>query len=153
MGTSSLLVEQGVRPGGLFAPGDRFIPFRPEETQFQGVQKFFHEENLLLSRQAKKYQRRNRRNTSVSDDDDSTNSRSRDSSRNSDNSNSNTSDNAEGGNGSSSTHASRQQRQNYNSLLQETCFGEDDTTETQVENLSHFDARMSGGSTSAAMST
>lgn len=37
MGSSSLLVEQGVRPGGLFAPGDRFIPFRPEETQFQGV--------------------------------------------------------------------------------------------------------------------
>jgi len=32
MGTSSLLVEQGVRPGGLFAPGDRFIPCRPEES-------------------------------------------------------------------------------------------------------------------------
>ena len=32
MGSSSLLVEQGVRPGGLFAPGDRFIPYRPEET-------------------------------------------------------------------------------------------------------------------------
>ena len=33
-GSSSLLVEQGARPGGLFAPGDRFIPYRPEETQF-----------------------------------------------------------------------------------------------------------------------
>ena len=32
MGSSSLLVEQGVRPGGLFAAGDRFIPYRPEET-------------------------------------------------------------------------------------------------------------------------
>ena len=105
MGSSSLLVEQGVRPGGLFAPGDRFIPFRPEETQFQGVQKFYHEEQLLLSRQAKRNQRRNRRNTSMSDREDSTNSRSRDSSRNSDNSNSNTSDNVESGAGR--THASR----------------------------------------------
>ena len=34
LGSSSLLVEQGVRPGGLFAPGDRLIPFRPEESQF-----------------------------------------------------------------------------------------------------------------------
>ena len=38
IGSSSLLVEQGVRPGGLFScPGDRFIPYRPEEAQFQGV--------------------------------------------------------------------------------------------------------------------
>jgi len=49
-GSSSLLVEQGTRMGGVFSLGDRFIPCRPEESQFQGVQKFYHEEMLLLSR-------------------------------------------------------------------------------------------------------
>ena len=34
LGTQSLLVEQGVRPSGLYAQPDRFIPYRPEESQF-----------------------------------------------------------------------------------------------------------------------
>ena len=38
MGTSSLLVDSGVRHGGLFGQGDRFIPVRPEETPFEGTQ-------------------------------------------------------------------------------------------------------------------
>ena len=38
MGTSSLLVDSGVRHGGLFGQGDRFIPVRPEETPFAGTQ-------------------------------------------------------------------------------------------------------------------
>jgi len=54
LGSSSLLVDQGVRPSGLLASGDRFIPYRPEDTPSQGIQKFYHEENLLLSMQAKK---------------------------------------------------------------------------------------------------
>ena len=54
LGSTSLLVESGTRPKGLFAPGDRFIPCRLEENQFGGVQQFYHEENLLLSRQARK---------------------------------------------------------------------------------------------------
>ena len=32
LGASSLLVEQGVRPSGLYSQPDRFIPYRPEET-------------------------------------------------------------------------------------------------------------------------
>ena len=32
LGSSSLLVDQGVRPSGLYAQPDRFIPYRPEET-------------------------------------------------------------------------------------------------------------------------
>ena len=103
-GESSLLIEQGVRPNGLFAQGDRFIPCRPEEAMFAGEQKFYHEENLLLSRQAKKNQRRQRRNTSMSDGEDS-DTRSRDSSRSSNESNSNRSDRSETRQGR--THASR----------------------------------------------
>jgi hypothetical protein len=31
---------------GLFA-GDRFIPYRPEETHLDGAEKYMHEENLM----------------------------------------------------------------------------------------------------------
>ena len=36
VGTSTMLVDSGHRPTGVFA-GDRFIPCRPEETHLEGV--------------------------------------------------------------------------------------------------------------------
>ena len=146
--TSSLLVESGPKPGGLFAQGDRFIPCRShdDKSQFQGVQKFYHEENVLLSRQARKQQRRERRrrrDSSLSQDDQS-DSRSRDSSRDSLDSSEET---------SATTHAQRQQRQNYSQLLQESCFGGSDENNltygtesgTHFENLSEIDTTLTTG--------
>ena len=149
---SSLLVESGPKPGGLFAQSDRFIPCRSfdDKSQFQGIQKFYHEENILLSKQARKQQRRERRrrrNSSLSDDDNS-DSRSRNSSRDSTNSRSSEDDTSSG-----VTHAQRQQRQNYNNLLQESCFGNSDENNltygtesgSHFENLSEIDATMPTG--------
>lgn len=88
---SLLLVESGVSHSGLFQTGDRFIPFRADEDMNNcGPMRFCHEENMLLSRQAKRNRRRNRRNTSTSD---SSRSRSRNSSRS--RSNSRSSNNSE----------------------------------------------------------
>lgn len=117
---------------GLFSSGDRFIPFRADETWNSGPIRFYHEETLLLSRQAKKEQRRRRRDNSNSE---SSRSRSRGSSRS--HSNSDRSEDSS----KSGTHASRQMRQNYNHLLQESCFGNDNNEpENHFENLSMIDA-------------
>lgn len=95
---SLLTVDSGVSHSGLFQTGDRFIPFRSDDTWNNGSVRFHHEENLLLSRQAKRQQRRNRRrNTSNSE---SSRSRSHSSSRSSSHSDNSASN--------GSTHASRQ---------------------------------------------
>ena len=36
LGSSSLLVDHGFKPSGLYAPGDRFIPYR-EDLQHVGI--------------------------------------------------------------------------------------------------------------------
>ena len=115
MGSSSLLVDQGSKPSGIFSvASDRFIPCRPDEDQtFCGVQKFYHEENLLLSKQAKKQQREVRRQNRDSDDEET---RSRDSSR-SDSADSRDSHASNDEREERSTHATRQQRLNYNNML------------------------------------
>ena len=149
MGSSSLLVEQGARPGGLFSLGDRFIPARFDDNPRCGSMRFCHEENILLSRQARKNQRRRReRNSSLSDDGGSrSRSRSRGTSTSSNDSNNRRSDTQDG---RGSTHASRQQRQNYHHLLHDAYFGEQECFETsQVENLSQIDATMSTAPSSA----
>lgn len=115
IGSSSLLVESSRTPSGLFSQGDRFIPCRASESDyFQGAIKFSHEENLLLSRQAKKETRRRRDSSANSNMSGQSRSRSRDSTQS-----------TESNSGSSGhvTHASRQQRLNYESIIHEGCFG------------------------------
>ncbi len=104
MGSSSLLVEQGVRPGGLFSLGDRFIPSRMDENPRSGSIRFYHEENILLSRQAKRNQRRCRERNSSNSDESRSRSRSRGTSASSNDSNNRRTDSQDGRN---STHASR----------------------------------------------
>lgn len=43
---SSLLINGGCKVSGLFS-GDRFIPYRPEETHLEGTEHYLHEEKLL----------------------------------------------------------------------------------------------------------
>lgn len=120
---SSLLVEGGCKMTGLFA-GDRFIPYRPEETHLDGWEQYKHEENLMNSNLLRipRHHRRNDDDANMSSDSNSRRSHSTPSSNTSSNSSHNSNRSA-----SERVHrASRRRQLAYENLLNQTCFQDHD---------------------------
>ena len=130
---SSLLIESGCKMTGLFS-GDRFIPYRPEETHLDGCEQYLHEENLLTSSflRVPRHHRRQDDDVSMSD---SNRSRSH-STPSSNNSGSSTNSNRSS---SERVHrASRRRQRAYENLLNQQCFQDSDSQ--SLQNLTQLES-------------
>jgi hypothetical protein len=102
---------------GLFS-GDRFIPYRPEETHFGGCEQFRHEENLLNNNLLRVPRKHRDEDANMSSDSNSRRSHSTPSSHTSSNSSQNSNRSA-----SERVHrASRRRQLAYESMLNQHCF-------------------------------
>jgi hypothetical protein len=125
---SSLLAD--CKMTGLFS-GDRFIPYRPEETHLDGCEQYMHEESLLHSNMLRMPRHRNEDAEMASDN--SRRSHSTPSSHTSSNSSNNSNRSA-----SERVHRNSRRRQlAYANMLNQQCFQDPDSQ--SLQNLSHAD--------------
>lgn len=102
---------------GLFS-GDRFIPYRPEETHLDGYEQYMHEEHLMSSNLLRVPKHRNE-DIEMNSDNNSRRSHSSPSSNTSSNSSSNNSNRS----ASERVHRNSRRRQiAYENLLNQHCF-------------------------------
>lgn len=119
---------------GLFS-GDRFIPYRPEETHLDGCDQFLHEENLM-NNNLLRVPRRHHRGDDASMSSDS-NSRRSHSTPSSGNSSNNSSSNSNRSHSERVNRHSRRRQMAYENLLNTHCF--QDPESMSLHNLSHID--------------
>lgn len=121
---------------GLFS-GDRFIPYRPEETHLDGCEQFRHEENLLSSNLLRVPRHHRRQDEDAHMSSESNRSHSTPSSSNSSNSSANSNRSAS----ERVNRASRRRQMAYENLLNQHCFQGSQDSSSQ-RNLSYLDPGM-----------